>query len=1013
MRSALVYIFGCLISFSLFGQSSSQAKLEVLSAFDHFKPDRPVSADVFFEDYKPEMALSHDDEMKIVQEIDGHRGFRHLKYSQLYKGIPVLGMRYILHEQGGVVKSANGAYLPDIRMDITPTISPDEALASAQRDMNAVVYSWDADMYQAFPKLGQKPPAVLHIVDLAYPHQSGEYALAYVIEMMSHIPYDHQQYIIHAQTGQIINTIPLLKEHAVPATGDCRYYGTQSIIVDSIGPGHYELKDPTRGLGIITLDGDRELWTHEDRHWDLTNHQRDEVAIDAHYCASRFYDMMLEKFNWNGIDNKGMAMTSIVHGGAYVNASWNGLFATFGDGGCHHGPLTTLEVVAHEFMHGITDYTSDLIYAGESGAINESMSDVFGKALEYFEDPDRFTWLLGQSFIESSYEESFRSFENPNERGHPKYYGGLNWGPNGGVHTNSSIGNHWFYALVTGGMLTNERDETYQIKSVSMDDAIQIVFRTQSAYLTPTSNYLDYRLSSIEAAVELFGAGSDIVQSVSQAWDYVGVTGDEPSDIFGLDMAFTERRVQLCQFEGPYDAEVIVRNTGTIDYEPFMGGSIGYENEVLSLDVVIKAGESATISLPRALVFDDSNMGSSFILARLEVDDYDFFEYAFQDVINPEHEQLDVDISRAFITPTCQQSMYDLGFYIYNRSCLAIPSGTRIDVVVTDADNSFQWTEQLVLEEDLESFRFIQFNQSTSIDIPDQVVPVLRLDLPDDPDLTNNDHSFFSFVKAATATVDYSNDFDDLEPVFRYLGADDVHIEEHHGENYLVTSGEFSNSNSIPCPDPGAFLASSLTVQEFEMCVNTSDVEQSQLTFNLIQYRNTESNPYPELHDHTAVLRINWISDDGDEGNHIIYGQSEGQEVGHTIDLPRRFQGRILFSFYNHTGRSVWSFPDMLTYDAQLLDKLAISDRIVGTEDILDDAFLNLMPNPAQNVIDITWTKNHSATYKVVDLHGRLISTGPIQYRQTLDLSEWPGGYYVFIVQDGQQFARKPFVISR
>ena len=134
------------------------------------------------------------------------------------------------------------------------------------------------------------------------------------------------------------------------------------------------------------------------KHWDLTNEDQNEIALDAHYSTTAFYDMMNERYGWSGIDGLGGELVSRVHvnGKYYVNAYWDGNRANFGNGDCdRYAPLTTLAIVGHEFMHGVTDYTSDLVYRNESGALNESMSDIFGKALEYYEDPQNFNWILG------------------------------------------------------------------------------------------------------------------------------------------------------------------------------------------------------------------------------------------------------------------------------------------------------------------------------------------------------------------------------------------------------------------------------------------------------------------------------------------------------------------------------------------------------------------------------------------------------------------------------------------
>jgi len=211
-----------------------------------------------------------------------------------------------------------------------------------------------------------------------------------------------------------------------------------------------------------------------------------------------------------------------------VNAFWDGNNAWFGDGDCHRGPLTTLEVVAHEFMHGITDYTSDLIYAFESGAINESMSDIFGKALEYYIDPDHFRWTIGESFMQTDFIEPFRYMDDPNRKNMPAYYKGKYWTDGGGVHQHSAIGNLWFHLLVEGRSDTTELGESYNVTGIGMDKAIGIVWEIQSNYLTPTATYNDMYLSSIDATSAIYGEESPELNDVIQAWKAVGLPHNAP-----------------------------------------------------------------------------------------------------------------------------------------------------------------------------------------------------------------------------------------------------------------------------------------------------------------------------------------------------------------------------------------------------------------------------------------------------------------------------------------------------
>jgi Zn-dependent metalloprotease len=383
---------------------------------------KAINADDFFDTYGNEMGLSSFDEMRLQKTITGSNGYEHLKYQQFHQGVLVEGSAYTLHLKNGKVKSASGYYLPLINLNVEPSISEKEALNNAMQEMGAIYYNFN-DPTLKTDRLSDAPTPKLVIMDAAYPKASEQYVLAYRVRLTSTQPLDKKDVFIHANYGQKIIDLPRMHHQAVPATVQTKFYGEQTIMVDSVAPKEFYLRDPTRNNNS-TRHIDGYVWKDDDNTWELANENEDEVALDAHYCGQEFHDYLIEKFNWSGLDGNGEPMHSVVKLGNTVNAFWDGEAAHFYDGGCHHFPLTTLEVVAHEFTHGLTDYTSDLVYSSESGAINESMSDIFGKALEYHVQPNEFSWDLGHSFLETPYVESFRSFTNPNDREHPKFYNG-------------------------------------------------------------------------------------------------------------------------------------------------------------------------------------------------------------------------------------------------------------------------------------------------------------------------------------------------------------------------------------------------------------------------------------------------------------------------------------------------------------------------------------------------------------------------------------------------------------
>ncbi|RMF57727.1 MAG: T9SS C-terminal target domain-containing protein [Calditrichaeota bacterium] len=198
---------------------------------------------------------------------------------------------------------------------------------------------------------------------------------------------------------------------------------------------------------------------------------------------------------------------------------------TYGDGdGVTFSPLVSIDVVGHEITHGVTEHSANLVYSYESGALNESFSDIFGEAIENYAAGSN-DWLIGDDIDISG--NGIRNMSNPNEDGDPDTYKGTYWatgsGDNGGVHTNSGVQNFWFYLLTNGGSGVNDNGFSYNVSGIGLTKAAAIAYRNLTVYLTTNSNYSDAYLGALDAATDLYGAGSAEYNSVSDAWDAVGV----------------------------------------------------------------------------------------------------------------------------------------------------------------------------------------------------------------------------------------------------------------------------------------------------------------------------------------------------------------------------------------------------------------------------------------------------------------------------------------------------------
>lgn len=430
MNAKLVLLF-LLVSSIAFGQTKKVKPSDNIINNTLVRLESKPSVKQFLKDATLEFNLSPYDELKAKSVFESKNGWTRRRYTQFHKTIPVLGSSLIIHEKEGNIHKYSGTIMSNIEINIVPSITENALKQNIQEyifneDRNTKIKRTLKDYPILFKQIS------LVIIDKNFPQNAGEYSLAYEAIAETHRPrHTKRKFMVDANTGTVLwfeNLICHVQSEGIAQT---KYYGEQRIITDSISPTKFELIDPVRN--IYTVNGKNptndsislfQVFEDEDNDWDNANEALDEVAGDAHYCTSKYHDMMEEDFGWLGLDNEGGELISVVHAGGnyFLNAYWDGIATHYGDGDCEdYGPLTTLDIVGHEFAHAFTDYSSDLVYMFESGAINESISDIFGKALEYKNDEANFSWKIGKKFALGS-SPAFRSLENPNHFNDPKYY---------------------------------------------------------------------------------------------------------------------------------------------------------------------------------------------------------------------------------------------------------------------------------------------------------------------------------------------------------------------------------------------------------------------------------------------------------------------------------------------------------------------------------------------------------------------------------------------------------------
>ena len=382
---------------------------------------------------------------------------------------------------------------------------------------------------------------------------NGLHSLVYAMDVYADEPLSRQVIYVDAHTNQVVGTEN--KIHTADSNGIANtvYSGNKPIVADYFA-SQFRLRESGRGNGIQTFNlnntsnyGGAVDFIDLDNVWNNTANQ-DQYAGDAHWGAEMTYDYFWQIHNRNSIDGNGFTLKSYMHYNTnYNNAFWDGQRMTYGDGnGTTFTPLTAIDITAHEIAHGLTSNTSNLVYSNESGALNESFSDIFGVSVESFANNNTLNWIIGEDATPNG--NGIRSMSNPNAFADPDTYLGTNYytgtQDNGGVHTNSGVQNFWYYLLTVGGTGTNDLNNAYNVTGLGLLDASKIAFRNNTFYLTPNSDYADARFYAIQSAIDIFGVCSPEVMSTTNAWYAVGVG---PAFSYSVTAQFSTAFQDYCQ----------------------------------------------------------------------------------------------------------------------------------------------------------------------------------------------------------------------------------------------------------------------------------------------------------------------------------------------------------------------------------------------------------------------------------------------------------------------------------
>jgi Zn-dependent metalloprotease len=448
----------------------------------------------------------------------------------MYKGIKVEGCEYFLHYQNGKLISTNGKLCIDLNISVIPTLSKETCLQYALKKIGAIKYSWEVNKNSTAPQ--GELILVRRLTNKDF--SARNYYLAYKFHISSVEPqFSSYNIFINANSGEVIKMISNIKSSE--GTVATLYNGSKSITTNYNWYFKYRLIDEIRNFTTVQyLDS---YLADSDNNWNVPD-------ASAHWAAKAAWEYFYTTFERDGVDNNHCEFFVHTHffddydtqcGETFnnMNAYWlyagvdlvddypqaNGIYLGSGYSGISN-PLYTLDIVGHEYSHGVEQFEANFTYEAESGALSESFADIFGSLIEYAQATGDYTTMddCFTSLNTCLQNLMQRSMQNPNLYGDPDTYEESGYWVNtsdltndlGGVHTNCGVQNHWFYLLV---------QEIGRIK------AAEIAYQNLCYYLGSDSDYLDARNGSIQSAIQLYGSCSAEVEATISAWNSVGVTG--------------------------------------------------------------------------------------------------------------------------------------------------------------------------------------------------------------------------------------------------------------------------------------------------------------------------------------------------------------------------------------------------------------------------------------------------------------------------------------------------------
>jgi|GEM_PF-1330020 len=605
-----ILIFSLLIIF----QAQAQQKYTSISQSDNwasYQKNNQQAATQLAKN-KAALLLNEHDDLKLIATATDELGFKHYRYQQYYKGIPIEGAIYLMHEKEEKVTLSNGQLIKNLIIATQPSLSEKDARFLAIQFIDAKLYAWQSNVLEAQLKRSNKnsnasyfPTGTLTIINSQFSPKTDNYRLAFKFSIYALEPHSQNEVYVDAHTGEILLVLNNVYSCTETSTNvKTNYSGNVNVSVCLDDGAANHLKSGLYGgLEVRDYYSNNPLLIE------------DSLAVEVLWATQKTFDYFNVEHNRNIADSVTISKinyTGDFYGAYYFSKQGEIVYCDGNDS--THKAYTTPDIVGHELTHGVNKFSANLFNRYQSGALNESFADIFGALVEAH-CLDNTDWIIGTQVSPTN--NGLRNLSKPKDETmktqQPNTYLGENWqlpssicirnNDHCGVHRNSGVQNYWFYLLAVGGNGINDNGFSYAITGIGKQKAAQIAYRNLTSYLTPSATYKNAQQGAIQAAIDLFGENSFEVKQTQSAWRAVGVTNNP------IKITTTN--------------EAILAN-GSIEFELLVDSlnqAISCNNLVINLDVQNNYNVVSIVPIHSNLLIEETNIdGNNISISRINPD---------------------------------------------------------------------------------------------------------------------------------------------------------------------------------------------------------------------------------------------------------------------------------------------------------------------------------------------------------------------------------------------------------